>query len=85
MSSDLFSAVKMRGSLAGLVICLAGSIGAYALLARTDTPEVKAVRDCARRELEHYTGERFQGHIPFAAYQAAWAKCAQELQSKAST
>jgi hypothetical protein len=85
MNSDLLSAVKTRGSVWGALFGLAAGIVAYIWAASNETPETSAVRNCARGEEEHYTGERPGGHIPLAVYQAALEKCARELRAKAST
>jgi hypothetical protein len=84
MNSDLLGAVKMRGSVWGLLFGLAAGIGAYIWASSNETPETRAVRDCARGEEDHYTGERPGGHIPLAVYQAALEKCSRELRAKAS-
>ena len=84
MNSGLLGAVKVRGSVWSLLVGLAAGIGVYIWAARNETPETRAVRDCARGEQDHYTGERPAGHIPLAVYQAALEKCARELRAKAS-
>jgi hypothetical protein len=85
MNSDLLSAVKTRGSVWGALFGLAAGSVAYIWAASNETPETRAVRNCARGEEDHYTGERPGGHIPLAVYQAALEKCARELRAKAST
>jgi hypothetical protein len=85
MNSDLLSAVKTRGSVWGVLFGLAAGSVAYIWAASNETPETRAVRNCARGEEDHYTGERPGGHIPLAVYQAALEKCARELRAKAST
>jgi hypothetical protein len=84
MNSNLLGAGKMRGSVWGLLLGLAAGIGAYIWAASNETPDTRAVRDCARGEEDHYTGERPGGHIPLAVYQAALEKCARGLRAKAS-
>jgi hypothetical protein len=84
MNSDLLGMVKMRGSVWGLLFGLAAGIAAYLWGAGNETPETRAMRDCAHGEQDHYTGERPGGHIPLAVYQAALEKCARELRAKAS-
>jgi hypothetical protein len=85
MNSELAGAFKMRGSVWGVLLALAAGVGAYVWAASNETPETRTVRDCARGEEDHYTGERSGGHIPLAVYQAALEKCAHELRAKAST
>jgi hypothetical protein len=84
MNSDLLGAVKMRGSVWSLLLGLAVGIGFYIWAASKETPETRAIRDCAHGEQNHYTGERPAGHIPLVVYQAALEKCARELRAKAS-
>jgi hypothetical protein len=84
MNSDLLGAVKMRGSVWGLLFGLAAGIGVWIWSTSNETPETMAVRACARGEEDHYTGERPGGHIPLAVYQAALEKCARELRAKPS-
>jgi hypothetical protein len=85
MNSDLFGSVKMRGNVWVLLFGLAAGIGGYIWAASNETPETRAVRDFARGEEDHYTGERPGGHIPLAVYQAALDQCARELRAKTST
>jgi hypothetical protein len=84
MNSDLLGAIKIRGSVGGLLFGLAARIGAYLLAASNETPRRRRCGICARGEEDHYTGERPGGHIPLAVYQAALEKCARELREKAS-
>jgi hypothetical protein len=84
MNSNLLGTVKMRGSVWVLLLGLAAGIDAYIWATSNETPETRAVRDCARGEEDHYTGERPGGHIPLAVYQAALEKCSRELRAKAS-
>src|SRR5262249_25646162 len=83
MSNDLTSAIKMRGSLWCLLAAFVAALVFIALFPGNDTPENKAVWDCARREIrDHDTGERPAGHVPQAVFQAAAAQCQRELRAK---
>ncbi len=80
---SLSSAMKMRGSVWGVLAALVASLLFIVFFPGNDTPENKVLWDCARREIhDHYSGERPAGHVPQAAFQAATAKCQRELRAK---